>query len=1266
MIGTTLAHYRITAALGAGGMGEVWRATDTKLGRDVALKILPAEMAASPERLDRFRREAMMLASLNHPNIATLHGFESVNAQMAAGTAAPQGTQADEERLVGHASRVPDTDLESPSGADAGPNSKLKTQNSKLPASAGTVTFLVMELIEGESLDRVIPEGGLGVDRLVEIGTGVAEALAAAHDKGIVHRDLKPANVMVTVDGRVKVLDFGLAKIAGPQADEPLNSEMATDLHTRDGVVMGTVPYMSPEQVAGRAVDLRTDIFSLGVMLYEMATGQRPFEGQSSVELASAILRDTPAPLSELRADLPDGLAQVIVRCLEKDVEHRLPSARDVRDGLRGARVEIPPSQSAAAPVSRAAAAADSGAARSDEGFWVAVLPFKYTGADADLKALADGLSEEIVTGLSRFSYLRVVARSSTLRYASEGVDVRAVGEEIGARFMMEGSLRQAGARMRLSVQLVDAVSGAHLWAETYDRSFSPEKVFELQDDLVPRIVSTVADMHGILPRSLSEAVRGKPADQLTPYEALLHGFGYNERFTPEALAEARTSLEQAVREAPDSGDCWAMLSLMYSNEYGHWDNRNPEFFDKALKAARAAVLAAPLHSLSYYALAQAHFFRREFPAARTAAERAVSLNPMDGATAAFMGLLIAYSGKWERGCALAERSFQLNPNLPGMYHYTAWHDAYGRKDYRRALELALQLNTPDNFYQHAVLAMCYAQLGEMDAAHKSIQDMLALKPDYAEVARELHGKWIQPDLVEQLLDGLRKAGLEIAPAETAAGPVVKTGPAATAPAANDDRPGIAVLPFVNRSDDAENEYFSDGLTEELIADLAGIKSLSVISRTSAMLFKGTDKDLPTIGRELGVRYILEGSVRKSGSSLRITAQLVDAEKDSPLWSEKYSGTIDEVFEVQERVSREIVRALDISLTSDESRRLAERPIANARAFELYLQARQDLRQRPGSAVERVPALLAQAIETEGETPPLLALKAWAMVAEVKAGVSRDLQPLDDAEAVALTLLECDPDGPYGHAILGFVCYERGRLRQAIRHLEKSLERNPNDPDTLWYMCATYFAAGDIEGGFRAARLMVTHDPLNETSWMCAGAAGTIAGQFDQALPEYERGMALDPQNYFLRWCLGYTLAALGRTQEASRHAQFMTETEPDGPYTLQFLSLIDALEGRHQEAISRLSDIDLAPLDSHTRFHLAEPFALAGDHDRALDMIERTVDGGFYPYPFISEHCPFVAPLRSLPRFAEIAAKSKERTEAFMKAQHEGASPSHPTGGPS
>ena len=519
------------------------------------------------------------------------------------------------------------------------------------------------------------------------------------------------------------------------------------------------------------------------------------------------------------------------------------------------------------------------------------MLPFKCAGANADLTALAEGLSEEIVTGLSRFSYLRVISRSSTSRYAGQAIDVRTVGKEIGARYVMEGSLRQAGAQLRVAVQLVDAATGAHLWAETYERPFRSEDLFALQDDLVPRIVSTVADMHGVLPRSMSDAVRNKAADKLTPYEALLHSFGYNERWTTEALAESRTCLERAVQQDPGNGDCWAMLSLMYSNEYGHWDIRDPASFEKALRAARTAVLAAPLHSLPHYALAQALFFRREFPAARTAAERAVALNPLDAATAAFMGLLIAYSGDWPRGCELAERALKLNPNLPGMYNYTAWHDAYGRKDYRRALDLALKLNTPDNFYQHAVLAMCYAQLGEMDAAHKSLQEMLALKPDYGKVARQLHGKWIQPELVEQLMDGLRKAGLEIAAAEDASAALPESSKSSAptlVPARGDEGFWVAVLPFKYRGTNPDLTALAEGLAEDIVTGLSRFSYLRVISRSSTLRFTDAAFDVRAAGKELGARYVLEGSLRQAGTQLRMTVQLIDAVTGAHLWAETY------------------------------------------------------------------------------------------------------------------------------------------------------------------------------------------------------------------------------------------------------------------------------------------------------------------------------------------------------------------------------------------
>src|SRR6202140_3575075 len=377
---TKLGPYEIQTSLGAGGMGEVYRATDAKLGRDVALKVLPAEMAQDPERLARFGREAKALAQLDHPNIVTIYSVEECDG--------------------GH--------------------------------------FLTMELVEGQSLDRLISASGLPVERIVEIAGALADALAAAHEKGIVHRDLKPTNVMVTSEGRVKVLDFGLAKdVRGSNLDD---ATLTSASHTQMGVVMGTPAYMSPEQTSGRPLDHRTDIFSLGVVLHEMATGQRPFDGTSSAELVSAILRDTPPSVTHLRPDLPSDLARIIRRCLEKDPRHRLQTARDVSNEFRDlAQVASRPTL---VPVSasRGVAAAASGATRTEEGFWVAVLPFKYAGSNADLTALADGLTEDIVTGLSRFSYLRVISHGSALRYARGAVDVRSAGKELGARYVMEGS----------------------------------------------------------------------------------------------------------------------------------------------------------------------------------------------------------------------------------------------------------------------------------------------------------------------------------------------------------------------------------------------------------------------------------------------------------------------------------------------------------------------------------------------------------------------------------------------------------------------------------------------------------------------------------------------------------------------------------------------------------------------------------------------------------------------------------------------------------
>jgi TolB-like protein len=680
-------------------MGEVYRARDRKLDRDVAIKVLPQSVAADPDTLARFEREAKAVAALSHQNILAIHDF----------------------------------------GNQAG------------------IAYAVMELLEGETLRDKLDAGPITQKQAVDYALQIARGLSAAHGKGVVHRDLKPENLFVTRDGHLKILDFGLAKRVETVAEMSAPTRSG---HTEPGTIMGTAGYMSPEQVKGLPVDHRSDIFSFGAILYELLSGKRTFKRETNAETMAAILRDEPPDLLESGRSISPALDRIVRHCLEKDRDHRFQSARDIVFNLLECSSSLVLTGAGEGAALRSAA--DSGAARREEGFWVAVLPFKYSGAHADLAALADGLSEDIVTGLSRFSYLKVIARSSTSRYVNQAIDVRAVGRELGARYMMEGNLRQAAGKLRLTVQLIDAVSGANLWAETYERSFSPDTLFDLQDDLVPRIVSTVADWYGILPHSMSEVVRIKPVDQLSPYEALLRAFSYFERVIPEEHALVRAVLERAVEQAPGHAAAWAMLSMVYGEEHRFGFNARPDCLDRALRAALRAADTAPSSHLSHFALAQAHYFRKEFEAFRNAAEGAIALNPRDGAMVEFIAHLLAFAGDWERGCELGERARDLNPHHPKWYWALPFLDAYRRGDYRSARAFIPKMLLPGNYFGAALSAALYGQVGDREEAAKALRDLVALRPDFAEIARDQFAKWYLPDLVEQLIDGLRKAGLYI------------------------------------------------------------------------------------------------------------------------------------------------------------------------------------------------------------------------------------------------------------------------------------------------------------------------------------------------------------------------------------------------------------------------------------------------------------------------------------------------------------------------
>jgi len=1025
-------------------MGEVFRARDPRLSRDVAIKVLPAAMSTDPDRLARFQREARTVAALNHPHIVTIYSVEE----------------------------------------------------------AGSIHFLTMELVEGKPLDRIIPAHGLPADQIVDIGNALADALSAAHDKGIVHRDLKPANVMVNNEGRVKVLDFGLAKEVTQLGPE--DETRAAAGNTQAGMVMGTPAYMSPEQISARPLDHRTDIFSLGVVLHEMATGKQPFAGLSSAELISSILRDTPPSVCDIRADLPSDLARIIRRCLEKDPRHRIQTARDISNEFRDLarqtqqRAASPTSAQAPAPSHAAIPSptaavhshTDSGTARANEGFWVAVLPFKAQGASPDLAALAEGLAEDIVTGMSRFSYLRVIARGSTLSYANKAIDLRVAGKELGARYVMEGTLRQAGAKLRLAVQLVDTVTGAHLWAENYERAFSPESIFELQDDLVPRIVSTVADQHGVLPHSIASAIRGKSSDQLSPYEAVLRVFSFHERMTPEEHAELRDVLERIVKIAPGESDCWAMLATLYGDEHMFGFQGPPDPLGRAAAAARRAVELAPSSALALQAVSQSLFFRKEFTAFRPVAERALLQNRADGALKAFLGMLIAFSGEWDRGCALVDGALRLNPHHPGWYWIPAAVNAYRKRDYRASIEASRTINMPGYFWGPFTSAASYGQLGEPDAARKALKELLEIRPDFAEVVRVEIGKWFDSDLVEHFVEGLSKAGLAVGGTSAVAGPSGEAGAASTSGAAHTDEGfWVAVLPFKSAGASSEVSALAEGLSEEIVTGLSRFSYLRVIARGSTLKYANQPADIRTVGKELGARYVMEGTVRQAGAKLRVAVQLIDATTGAQLWAETYERAFhpDAIFEVQDDLVPRIV-----STVADNNGAL---PRSMSQA--VHSKAPEEL--SPYEAVLRSFAYF------ERYTPEELSASRSGLEAALRKAPAY-------ADAWAMLACLCAQDYLHGYEL------QENALESAASAARKAVELSPANHLAYFSLAQVLAHQKDFDSFQDAAERVLALNPMDGNAVAFLGEFLVYGGNAERGMQLVERAKQLNPNHPGFYW----------------------------------------------------------------------------------------------------------------------------------------------------
>lgn len=647
--GTSLGQYEIRSLLGAGGMGEVYLARDTKLDRIVALKVLSPDVAHDQRRMGRFVQEAKAASALNHPNAAHIYEIDE----------------------------------------------------------AAGVTFIAMEYVDGRALDKLIAGQPLKTAELVDIASQTADALDEAHSKKIVHRDIKPSNIVITPRGRVKVLDFGLAKVE--RGWEP-SSEFETQLKTDPGVIIGTVPYMSPEQARGKDVDNRTDIWSLGVLMYQMATGRLPFISASAPEMIDRISNSDPRPISQYNDDVPAELERIIRKCLEKERGRRYQSAGELLVDLKN--LERDESGSARQLRRRRGRRAISS---------IAVLPLASVGADTNADYLSDGITESIIDSLSQLSRLRVMARSTAFRYKGREADPQEVGRELGVQAVLSGRIEHKGGRLIIKAELVDVADGSRLWGEQYHRTSSD--IFDVQEEIA---------------REISQSLRLKLSGE-----------------QKRRLAKRYTA----------NGEAYTLhLKGLYQN--AKWTG---EGWRKAVEYFNRAIAADPSYALAYAGLASSYVKlglfgampqREAYPKARAAALTALRMDEKLAEAHAALGFVkMIDDWDWQGTQAEYERAIELNPNYADVHKLYGYHLIHlGRFDEAVSeMQRAVDLD-PLSLEFMTSLGDAYYYARRYDDAADQLWKVLEMEPNYGEAhlflarAREQQGRY------EEALAGFRQA----------------------------------------------------------------------------------------------------------------------------------------------------------------------------------------------------------------------------------------------------------------------------------------------------------------------------------------------------------------------------------------------------------------------------------------------------------------------------------------------------------------------------
>ena len=643
MIGETILHYKILEKLGEGGMGIVYKAQDTNLNREVAIKFLPRHIASQKEERERFKVEARAAAALNHPSIATIYSIEE-----------------DKDEV-----------------------------------------FIVMEYINGVELKDKIAGGQINMNEELDIARKIADGLAAAHSEGIIHRDIKSSNIMVTSNGKVKIMDFGLAKITG------------SGQVTRVGTTMGTAAYMSPEQASGEKVDNRTDIWSLGVILYELLTGELPFKADYEAAWNYVILNKQPLKPSELDRKIPPQVDSIVMRMLEKERDKRYQSSDELMKDIDRVKSEL------------------SGAEEGMKTKAIVVLPFNNISAEPENEYFSDGLTEELIMNLSRLKDMRVVSRTSSMQYKGTQKGIKDIGRELGVRYIIEGSVRKFQDNLRITAQLIDVETDRQLWAETYKGNLAD--VFEIQEKVSKQIVDAL--MMKLTP--LEKVVLEKRATlNAEAFDYYLRARDFLYQRSKNSVQYAMQQFQQAIEMDARYAGAYAGLGEAYATYYQNFESKDI-WLDKAIDTSLKAITYDPSLSEAYAALALAHFYKKSNEEAFAAGKKAIELDPNNFNGYWILARIYHSTDKDREAVDLLKKVIELNPDFYSAYNdLRLIYDRLGEHEKKKEiLKTSIDvykrycLKHPDDGRAHLFFALTLLEDGNVEEAKKENARALELNP---------------------------------------------------------------------------------------------------------------------------------------------------------------------------------------------------------------------------------------------------------------------------------------------------------------------------------------------------------------------------------------------------------------------------------------------------------------------------------------------------------------------------------------------------------